>query len=54
MVETLFSWLNRFRKLLFRFEKKARNYFGLLHFAGGIMVMIRVLAVHAHSSLSLS
>jgi transposase len=33
VVERIFSWLNRFRKLLVRYEKKAVNYRGLLMFA---------------------
>jgi transposase len=33
VVERIFSWLNRFRKLLVRYEKKAVNYCGLLMFA---------------------
>ena len=33
VVERCHSWLNRYRKLLVRFEKKAANYFGLLAFA---------------------
>ena len=33
VVERVFSWLNRFRKLLVRYEKKAVNYMGLLMFA---------------------
>jgi transposase len=33
VVERLHSWLNRFRKLLIRYEHKAQNYFALLAFA---------------------
>ena len=33
VVEVSHSWINRFRKLLVRFEKKASSYFGLLCFA---------------------
>jgi putative transposase len=47
VVEALFSWLNRFRKLLVRFEKKARNYLGLLHFACGLIVWRRIIPIHA-------
>jgi putative transposase len=32
-VERTHSWLNRFRKLLVRYEKKADNFLGLLHCA---------------------
>ena len=37
VVEACHSWLNRFRKLLVRFEKKDRNYVGLLAFACAII-----------------
>jgi len=33
VVERSHSWLNRFRRLLIRWEKKAENYMALLHFA---------------------
>jgi transposase len=33
VVERTHSWLNRFRGLLVRWEKKAQNYVGLLHLA---------------------
>ena len=33
VVEVCHSWINRFRKLLVRFEKYARSYLGLLMFA---------------------
>jgi transposase len=32
VVERVFSWLNNFRKILVRYEKKAKNYLGLLMF----------------------
>ncbi len=32
-VERIASWLNRFRRLLIRWEKKVANYLALLHFA---------------------
>lgn len=32
-VERTHSWLNRFRRILIRWEKKADNYLALLHFA---------------------
>jgi transposase len=32
VVERVFSWFNKFRKILVRYEKKAENYFGLLMF----------------------
>ena len=37
VVEACQSWLNRFRKLLVRFEKKAGNYVALLEFACAII-----------------
>jgi putative transposase len=33
VVERTHSWLNRYRRLLIRWEKKAHNYLALLHFA---------------------
>ena len=33
VVERSHSWLNRFRRLLVRWDKKADNYLGFLHFA---------------------
>lgn len=33
VVERSHSWLNRFRRLLVRWEKKAKNYLAMLHFA---------------------
>ena len=33
VVERSHSWLNRFRRLLTRWEKKAQNYIAMLHFA---------------------
>ncbi len=33
VVERTHSWINRFRALLIRWEKKARNYLALLHLA---------------------
>ena len=37
VVERTHSWLNRFRRLLVRWEKKADNYLGLLHCACAII-----------------
>lgn len=31
VVERTHSWMNRFRRILIRWEKKAENYLGLLH-----------------------
>jgi putative transposase len=33
VVERTHSWLNRFRRLLIRWDKKPENYIGFLHFA---------------------
>lgn len=33
VVERCHSWLNRFRRILVRWEKKAENYIALLHLA---------------------
>ena len=37
VVERTHSWLNRFRRLLIHWEKKARNYLAMLHFACAII-----------------
>jgi transposase len=31
VVERTHSWMNRFRRILIRWEKKVENYFGMLH-----------------------
>lgn len=46
VVEVAHSWLNRFRKLLVRFEKKSDNYLALLHFACAIIVWRKFIPVH--------
>jgi putative transposase len=33
VVERMHAWMNRFRRLLIRWEKKVENYLALLHFA---------------------
>jgi putative transposase len=33
VVERAHSWLNRFRRILIRWDKKPRNYIAFLHFA---------------------
>jgi putative transposase len=33
VVERTHSWMNRFRRLLIRWEKKMENYIAMLHFA---------------------
>lgn len=37
VVERSHSWLNRYRRILTRWEKKAENYTALLHFVFGII-----------------
>jgi len=37
VVERVHSWLNRFRRLLVRWEKKPQNYLAFLHFACGLV-----------------
>jgi putative transposase len=37
VVERTHSWLNRYRRLLIRWEKKAHNYLALLHFACALL-----------------
>lgn len=37
VVERAHSWLNRFRRLLMRWDKNAANYLGFLHFACGLI-----------------
>lgn len=37
VVERAHSWMNRFRRLLVRWDKKPENYLALLHFACGLI-----------------
>ena len=37
VVERTHSWMNRFRRILTRWEKKAENYLALLHLVCGII-----------------
>jgi putative transposase len=37
VVERTHSWLNRFRRLLIRWEKKTQNYVAMLHFVFGLI-----------------
>jgi len=46
VVEVCHSWINRFRKLLVRFEKKAANYLALVQFACALIVWRKVITVH--------
>ena len=46
VVEVCHSWLNRFRKLLVRYEKKARNYQALVEFACAVIIWRNLIPVH--------
>ena len=37
VVERAHSWMNRFRRILVRWEKKSANYLAMLHFALGLI-----------------
>jgi transposase len=39
VVERTHSWMNRFRRILVRWEKKPENYLAFLHFACGLIAM---------------
>jgi len=41
VVERTHSWLNRFRRILIRWEKKADNYLALLHLACAVITYQR-------------
>ena len=41
VVEVCHSWLNRFRKILVRFEKKRATHLGLLQFACAYIILKR-------------
>lgn len=43
VVERTPSWMNRFRRVLTRWEKKVENYEAMLHFACGIVVWNKIL-----------
>lgn len=44
VVERTHSWLNRFRRILIRWEKKAENYLAMLHFALALITWPRLQA----------
>ena len=46
VVERTHSWLNRFRKLLVRFEKQEISYDALLELACALIVYRQVIAIH--------
>lgn len=46
VVEACHSWINRFRKLLVRFEKKLSSYLSLLELACAIIAFRKVIPVY--------
>ena len=46
VAEVTHSFMNRFRKLLVRYEKKAENYLALVEFACAIIVWRKLIPVH--------
>jgi transposase len=46
VVEVSPSWLNRFRKLLVRHEKKARNDPALVEFASAVIIWRNLIPLH--------
>ncbi len=46
VVERTHSWLNRFRKLLVRFEKTAASYEGLLELACALIAYRQVISIY--------
>ena len=46
VVERTHSWLNRFRKLLVRFEKKATSHEALLELACALIVFRQVIIIY--------
>lgn len=38
VVERSNSWMNKFRRILIRWEKKAENYVAMLHFAFAVII----------------
>ena len=46
VVEVLHSHMNRFRKLLVRYEKKESNYLALIQFACAVIVWRKLIPVH--------
>jgi putative transposase len=39
VVERTHSWMNRFRRILIRWDKKPQNYIAFLHFACGLIAL---------------
>ncbi len=49
VVERTLSWLNRFRKLLVRFEKRSRSYEGLLELVCALIAYRQVIVIHGYA-----
>ena len=52
VVERTHSWMNRFRRILIRWEKKPENYLAMLHLALGIITWRIVRQVSGEQSAS--
>ena len=50
VVERTHSWLNRYRKILVRFEKKASSYLALLQLACGLIAWRQTLPIYGYYS----
>lgn len=46
IVEVAHSWFTRFRKLLIRYEKKAKNFLALHHLAAAIITLRKIKALN--------
>ncbi len=44
VVERTHSWMNRYRALLIRWDKKVANYLGMLHFACALITFQQALS----------
>jgi transposase len=44
VVERTHSWMNRFRRILVRWEKKARNYLAMLHLTCAVIVLKKLIS----------
>ena len=51
MVERIHSWLNRFRRILVRWEIRLDTFLSMLHFACGIVVWRSLLPSHLPPAL---
>jgi putative transposase len=46
VVERTLSWINRFRKVLIRYEKKAANHMGLLELVCGMIAWRQIVFIY--------